>query len=64
MANIFNLPDTADDVEEKLDLDDLYERKRQADLSNLELFNKMLGKIHQKIKRRRYYSKTRHIAGL
>ena len=51
MANIFNLPDIADDVEEKLDLDDLYERKRQADLSNLELFNKMLGKIHQKIKK-------------
>ena len=51
MASIFNLPDNADDVEEKLDLDDLYERKRQADLNNLELFNKILGKIHQKIKK-------------
>ena len=51
MTSIFNLPDNSDDVEEKLDLDDLYERKRQADLSNLNLFNKILGKIHQKIKK-------------
>ena len=51
MASIFNLPESAEDVEEKLDLDDLYERKRQADLNNLELFNKILGKIHQKIKK-------------
>jgi hypothetical protein len=51
MTSIFNLPDNIDNVEEKLDLDDLYERKKQADLSNLELFNKILSKIHQKIKK-------------
>lgn len=51
MTNIFTLTDNIDDIQEKIDLDDLYEKKRQQDLNNLELFNKILNKIHQKIKK-------------
>jgi len=51
MANIFTLADSADDIQEKIDIDDLYERKRQADINSHELFNKMLNKIHQRIKK-------------
>ena len=64
MTSIFNLPDNVDNAEEKLDLDDLYERKKQADLSNLELFNKILSKIHQKIKKHQHFLKTKHIVGM
>ena len=51
MSNIFTLTDNIDDIQEKIDLDDLYEKKRRQDLNNLELFNKILNKIHQKIKK-------------
>lgn len=51
MTNIFTLTDNIDDIQEKIDLDDLYEKKRRQDLNNLELFNKILNKIHQKIKK-------------
>ena len=51
MTNIFTLTDNIDEIQEKIDLDDLYEKKRQQDLNNLELFNKILNKIHQKIKK-------------
>jgi hypothetical protein len=50
MANIFNLKDKMEDIQEKIDIDELYERKRETDQSNLDLFNKILNKIHQKIK--------------
>ena len=49
MANIFTL-DNNDDFSEKLNIDDLYEKKRQQDLNKLELFNKILNRIHVKIK--------------
>ena len=49
MANIFTL-ENIDDFSEKLNLDDLYEKKRQQDLSKLALFNKILNRIHVKIK--------------
>lgn len=51
MANIFTLNDNIEEIQDKIDLDDLYEKKRQQDLNNLELFNKVLNKIHQKIKK-------------
>ena len=49
MANIFTL-ENVDDFSEKLNIDDLYEKKRQQDLSKLALFNKILNRIHVKIK--------------
>ena len=49
MSNIFNL-DNIDDFSEKINMDELYEKKRQFDLNKLELFNKILNRIHVRIK--------------
>ena len=49
MANIFSL-ENVNDFSEKINIDDLYEKKRQYDLSKLTLFNKILNRIHTRIK--------------
>jgi len=49
MANIFTL-ENIDDFSEKISIDELYEKKQQSDLSKLELFNKILNRIHVRIK--------------
>lgn len=49
MSNIFTL-DNIDDFTEKLNIDELYEKKKQQDLKQLELFNKLLNRVHVKIK--------------
>ena len=49
MANIFTL-ENIEDFSEKLNIDDLYEKKRQYDLNKLALFNKILNRIHVRIK--------------
>ena len=49
MTHIFNLGEL-DDFNEKINLDDLYEKKREHDLSKLNIFNRLLGRIHSKIK--------------
>jgi hypothetical protein len=49
MASIFNL-ENIEDFSEKLNMDDLYEKKRQYDLNKLALFNKILNRIHVRIK--------------
>lgn len=49
MANIFTL-DNINDFSEKIDIDELYEKKRQHDLGKLEVFNKILNRIHVRIK--------------
>jgi hypothetical protein len=49
MASIFNL-ENIDDFSEKLNMDDLYEKKRQYDLNKLALFNKILNRIHVRTK--------------
>jgi hypothetical protein len=49
MANIFTLENVSD-FSEKLNIDELYEKKRQHDLSKLTLFNKILNRIHVRIK--------------
>jgi len=49
MANIFTLENISD-FSEKINLDDLYERKRQHDLNKLDLYNKILNRIHVRIK--------------
>jgi hypothetical protein len=49
MANIFTL-ENINDFSEKLNIDELYEKKKQYDLNKLELFNKILNRIHVRIK--------------
>ena len=49
MANIFNL-ENLDDFSEKINIDELYEKKRQVDVNKLELFKKILNRIHVRIK--------------
>ena len=49
MANIFTLENVAD-FSEKLNIDELYERKRVYDLNQLGLYNKLLNRIHVRIK--------------
>jgi hypothetical protein len=49
MANIFTLENTLD-FTEKINIDSLYEKKQQMDLNKLALFNKILNRIHVKIK--------------
>jgi hypothetical protein len=49
MASIFTL-DNVLDFSEKLNLDELYEKKKQHDLNTLALFNKILNRIHIRIK--------------
>jgi len=49
MADIFTL-DNIQDFSEKINLDELYEKKKQHDLHKLELYNKILNRIHVKIR--------------
>ena len=49
MANIFTL-ENIENFSEKINIDELYEKKKQYDLNKLALFNKLLNRIHVKIK--------------
>ena len=49
MANIFTL-ENFNDFSEKINIDELYEKKRQTDVNKLELFRKILNRIHVRIK--------------
>ena len=49
MANIFTL-ENIEDFSEKLNIDELYEKKRQQDLNKLALYNKILNRIHVRIR--------------
>jgi len=49
MSNIFILENN-ENTSEKINIDDLYERKKQHDLNKLEVFNKILNNIHKRIK--------------
>lgn len=48
MTTIFNLKDNEDGV--KINMDELYSKKQNADMSKLETYNKILNRIHTKIK--------------
>ena len=48
MANIFTL-ENVNDFSEKISIDDLYAKKKQYDLNKLDLFNKILNRIHVRI---------------
>ena len=47
--NIFTLSDD-NNISDKINLDDLYERKRELDEGKLHIYNKILNRIHAKIK--------------
>jgi len=49
MANIFTL-ENVENFSEKISIDELYEKKRQQDLTKLALFNKLLNRIHVRIR--------------
>lgn len=49
MANIFTLENFSE-FSEKINIDELYEKKKQIDLNKLELFKKILNRIHVRIK--------------
>jgi hypothetical protein len=49
MANIFELENFTD-FTEKINIDDLYEKKKNFDLKKLELFKKILNRVHVRIK--------------
>ena len=49
MANIFTL-ENVEDFSEKLNIDELYEKKRKYDLNKLALYNKLLNRIHIRIR--------------
>ena len=49
METIFTLGDI-DEENQRVNLDDLYERKKQQDLNTLSVYNKILNRIHNKIK--------------
>ena len=49
MTNIFTL-EKNEDFSLKMNIDELYEKKRQYDLNQLALFNKILNRVHVKIK--------------
>jgi hypothetical protein len=49
MANIFTL-ENIENFSEKISIDELYEKKRNQDLTKLALYNKILNRIHVRIK--------------
>ena len=49
MSHVFNI-DNMNDFNEKINIDELYEKKKKYDLSKLEIFNKLLNRVHTKIK--------------
>lgn len=53
MNNIFDINRTDDndeDLPDKIDIDELYEKKHQKDLIKLNLYKKILNRVHNKIK--------------
>jgi hypothetical protein len=50
MTTLINLESDENNFEEKINLDELYERKKAHDLAKLTLYNKILHTIHTKIK--------------
>jgi hypothetical protein len=51
-TNIFTVQSRYDDVElsDKINIDELYEKKQQHDINQLKIFTKLLNRIHNKIK--------------
>jgi len=49
MENVFTL-DKFDDFSEKINIDDLYESKKSRDINTLHLYQKILNRVHARIK--------------
>lgn len=49
MANIFTL-ENVNDMTDRINIDELYEKKKRDDLVKLDIFNKMLANVHKRIK--------------
>ena len=49
LETIFTLGDT-DDSTTKINMDELYEHKQKKDLDTLSIYNRILSRIHNKIK--------------
>ena len=49
MTNIFEL-ENFDNFTEKINIDELYEKKQQSDMNKMVLFNKILNRIHTRIR--------------
>lgn len=49
MASLFTL-ENFDDFSEKINIDELYEKKKQQDQEQLQLFNKILHRVHVRIR--------------
>jgi hypothetical protein len=50
MSSIFELNKEIDEIGERINLDDLYEKKKESDLNKLANYKKILQRIHIKIK--------------
>ena len=50
MASIFTLESNNHEFSEKINLDELYDKKKKYDLQKLETFNKLLNRVHIRIK--------------
>lgn len=48
--NIFNLKDADEQLSDKINLDELYEKKRESDEMKHQLYNRILNRIHERIK--------------
>jgi hypothetical protein len=59
MANIFTL-EKFDDFSEQIDIDELYEYKKNNDLNKLALFQKILNRVHVRIKTTSRQKKDEH----
>ncbi len=50
MDTLFSSVDKDNNYEMKIDIDQLYEKKQKSDMTKLDLYNKLLNRIHTKIK--------------
>ncbi len=50
MDVLFHVNSLEEEIETKINLDELYERKQQRDLNTLDSYNKILNRIHTRIK--------------
>ena len=52
MANLFALSNNEDEIQPsmKINLDDLYEKKRQSDIAELNIYKRLLNRVHIRIK--------------
>ena len=59
MSNIFNInPHDDEDINTKLNMDELYESKKQKDVAKLNVYKKILTRVHTKIKSANRISNT------